>query len=380
MRYTIRELLPTASWTPGGLCTFDFQSILNEFRAWSFPCIHSMVLRWNPTFSTGASGGIFRLHPQGFASNILVQDVGGQRVNLSGDDLHILLKDEYGLRYPDLAATAANTGSGGTGASQEMFFPIPVMPKKSRRPRDYTIPVSSFLDGGSVQLTCGPATPNSGYYTYSTAELSLIIRVVEEGQPELKSRFLCRSQVIPSADYAGYIMGGFARTLIWYRGAASQISQTAWGAGQKLDSYTLNYQQVRDKALIHMRQLQTDVFRPDTGTVATASVVQSEDPFWTGQAVPLIPVQQDQKITDMIQMSTLHVRTNVAVQADSKLISTVLEERNPLASQRTFKRTDVGSAIEASGRVKTANGQKKKIGEFPADLVNVLPVKIDTGK
>jgi hypothetical protein len=377
MRFTIREIKPTSPWTPGGVVSFDFQSILNEFRSWSYPCIHDMYFRWAPTFSTGAGGGVPRILPQGFASNILIQDVGGQRVNLRGSSLHNLLKYEYGQAYNNIAADAANDAG---PTVQEMYFPVPIKPPKARRRRDYSIAVDSFLDGGSVQLTCGPATPVATYYTFASAELSLIVRIVEEGQPELKSRFLVRDQTIPSTDFAGYVIGGFIRDALWYVGESSEATAAPW-APQKLDSYTLNYQQVRDTALREMHLLQSETFRPDSGTPATPSAIVNEDPVFTGQVVPVIWPQGDQKITDMIQASTLHVRTTLpSVPADAKLITTVLEERNPLASQRVFKRTDVAGAIRSSGRVKTANGQKKGVGEFPVDLVNVMPVKIDAGK
>jgi hypothetical protein len=378
MRYTIREVPPTGTFSPGNILTFDLQSILNEFRAWSFPCIHSMAFRYTPTFTTGAVGGVPRTLPLAFAQNILIQDVGGQRVNLRGSSLHNLLKAEWGLSYHNLAATAALAPA----TTQTMYIPVPILPPKARRPRDYSLPVSTFLDGGVVQITVGAAEPFVGGYNVSAADYRLQLRIVEEGVPELKSRFLLRDQEIALLDFPGYIVGGFLRSAWWYNGERNELAATGWPV-QRLDSYTLNYQQVRDDALRHFHLMESETFRPDSGTPAAPSAIQQEDPVFTGQMVPLVWPGRTQKITDMIQMSTLHVRTNLGAITPTdlpKLITTVLEERNPVASQRTLRRTDVSAALKSNGRVKTANGNKKGIDQFPVDLVNVMPVKVDQGK
>ena len=378
MRYTIREVPPTGTASPGNVLNFDLQSILNEFRAWSFPCIHSMSFRYTPTFTTGAAGGVPRTLPLAFASNILIQDVGGQRCNLRGSSLNNLLKSEWGLSYVQPAATPAGAGP----TTITTYYPVPIMPPKTRRKRDFSLPVTTFLDGGVVQLTVGPAEPFVGGYNVSAADYRLELLIVEEGVPELKSRFLLRDQEIAQTDFAGYIVGGFCRSAYWYNGERNELSATPWPV-QRIDSYTLNYQQVRDDALRHLHLMESQTFRPDSGSPAAASVIVNEDPTFTGQMLPIIWPRRDGKTTDLIQMSTLHVRTNLgAITATDlpKLITTTLEERNPVASQRTLKRSDVSAALKASGRVKTANGNKKGIDQFPIDLVNVLPVKIEAGK
>lgn len=374
MRYAIRRT-PAVAWSAGGGITFDIQSTLNEFRNWKFPCIHYAGIVFDITsFSTGVAGFVPRTLPRYIAQSLQLNDAGGPRVNMQGPSLHNLCKAEYGLSYANAAAAAAGLGAGQT---LRTYLPIPVKPHKARRDRDYTIPVRDFLDGGQVFLTAGAATAQATGMTVVSANYYLLFHVVDEGAPEAKSRFVLRDQAITAADFAGYPIGGFLRTALLYNGQVNENAGTAWGA-QNIDSNTLGYIQQTDTDLRELFLRQHNAFRADSGTIAAASAIVNEDPIVTGQVVPLVWPQLRQKITDMPQMPTLHVRTNAAITvADQpKLITSVLEERNPTLTARVFGRSDVGAAIGAAGMIKTANGQKKSVREFPPDLANVLPVKL----
>ena len=56
--------------------------------------------------------------------------------------------------------------------------------------------------------------------------------VVDEGAPELKSRFVLRDQAIAQNDFAGYPIGGFLRQALWYNGEVNESAATAWSAAR----------------------------------------------------------------------------------------------------------------------------------------------------
>jgi hypothetical protein len=226
-------------------------------------------------------------------------------------------------------------------------------------------------------LTAGAATAQTTGMTVVSANYYMLFMVVDEGAPEAKSRFVLRDQAITSADFAGYPIGGFLRTALWYNGEVNESAGTGWSAAN-YDSNTLGYIQQVDTDLRELFLRQHLAFRKDSGTITTASAIVDEDPVVTKQVVPLVWPQLRQKITDLPQMPTLHVRTSGSITTSDlpKLITAVLEERNPTLTARVFGRSDVGAAIGAAGMVKTANGTKKGVREFPPDLANVLPVKL----
>lgn len=375
MRYAIRRT-PAVAWSASGGITFDIQSTLNEFRNWKFPCIHYAGIIFDVTSATtGSAGFVPRTLPRYIGSSIQLNDAGGPRVNMRASSLHNLCKSEYGLSYANIAAHAANDS---TPFAIRAYLPIPIKPHKARRDRDFTVPVRDFLDGGQVFLTAGAATAQTNGLVIGAANYYMVFHIVDEGAPEAKSRFVLRDQAITSVDFAGYPIGGFLRQALWYNGEVNESAATPWSA-QNLDSNTLGYIQQVDTDLRELYLRQHNAFRKDSGTITTASAIVDEDPVVTGQVVPLVWPQLRQKITDMPQMPTLHVRTSVGSITGSdlpKLITAVLEERNPTLTARTFGRSDVGAAIAAGGRVKTANGTKKSVKDFPADLANVLPVKL----
>lgn len=373
MRFAIRRT-PGIAWSAGGGITFDIQSTLNEFRNWKFPCIHNMSIIFDITAaSTGLSGFVPRTIGSYLGTAIQLNDAGGPRINLRASSLHHLAKMEYGLSYANMPAVAASVGS----APMRVYMPLPIKPHKCRRDRDTTIPVRDFLDGGQVFLTAGAATAQTTGLTVTAATYYLLIKVVDEGVAEAKSRFVLRDQAIAVQDFAGYPIGGFLRGALWYNGEVNESAATPW-ASAKYDSNTLGFIQQQDTDLRELYLRESVTFRKDSGSIATASAVASEDGVDTGQIVPLVWPNQRQKISDYPQMPTLHVRTGGTITTSDlpKLITSVLEERNPTLTARVFGRSDVGAQLGARGMVKTASGAKKPITDFPPDLANVLPVKL----
>lgn len=331
------------------------------------------------TGSAGLQGGALA----SMFSQVYVQDSAGERCNVRGSSLRIIDQVEYGNGYADPLSIAANT----TDATvRTLILRIPFNPPKARRRRDFGLPIRGFLDGGRMTLVTSAAlVPGMGAngFTISSATITPYWSVRDERTREAKSRLCFRDESIAQTTY-DYAVAGSLRYALWYNGEINERAGTAWSA-QTLSSKTLDIQQINDYIFQDEYAASSKQTQKDPGSVATASAYYQTDTILRGQTVPIYQPDFDQKIVDMPQMQTLNIRTSLSsiTTADlPQLITSVINERAANISARVLAVSDPAKAVAAQGYIKAANGNKRGLGAFPANIAKMMPVKLasQTGK
>lgn len=350
-------------------------SFLNAARDLSAPIIEELVIWFQAVITTSTGGMLGGALPTAF-SQILVQDMVGERINLRGSSLRVVDQMEYGAGYQDVATIAASASN----VTRNLFLRIPFMPIRCRRRRDYGLSLREFVDGGKMQLVTSAALlPGSGATggTIQSGNITLFAHIRDEGTKEAKSRLTFTDESINQVNF-DYNVNGFLRALIWYNGEINEAASTPW-ASQTILSKTLEYQTLQDLLFQDWYVRESQPPRSDPGSVAAASVFKQTDVALTGQAVPLLFPYRDQKIPDMPKMQTVNIRTSLGSITTTDLpqvIKSIITERAASATARTLGRSDVGAAVAKSGRIKGANGNKVGIKSVPMDVAKVMPIKL----
>jgi hypothetical protein len=324
------------------------------------------------TGTAGCRGGAFA---SAFAQ-ILVKDQAGDRVNVRGSSLRVIDQQEYGAGYQDPTSIAASQSN----VARKLFLRVPFNPPKARRSRDFGLPLRGFLDGGKIAFTTSAALlPGMGADggTISAATITVYAFVRDEGVREAKSRIVYEDEAITLTNY-DYNVAGALRMFLWYNGEINERAGTAWSA-QQLSSKTSELSQIDDFVFQDRYQHYSKPPRSSPGSVATADTYAQTDVCLTGQAVPIIVPEEDQKIPEMLQCQTYNVRTSLSSITTSDLpqaIKCYITERSAQVTARVLGVSDPGAAIAQRGRVKAANGNPRGIAAFPPNVTRMLPVKV----
>jgi hypothetical protein len=368
----------TYTWAASKTFPIDL-SFLNATRDMAAPVIDDLVIVAAVTGTTGAAG----LRGGALASmfsQVLVQDQSGERCNVRGSSLRVVDQHEYGAGFQDVTSIAANAGS----TSRTLILRIPFNPPKSRRKRDFGLPIRGFLDGGKMQLVTSAAlVPGMGStgFTISSGTITVYAWVRDERVPEAKSRLCFLDEAIAQTNF-DYNIAGSLRYALWYNGEINEATPTAWSA-QTLTSKTLEIQLINDYVFQDKYQEYSRPPRSSPGTVATADTYAQTDTVLTGQVVPVYFPSDEQKILDMPQMQTLNIRTSLSSITTSDLpqvIKSVITERSANVTARVLGVSDPAAAVASSGRIKAASNDDLGVAALPPQLAKMMPVKIRKGK
>jgi len=368
----------TYTWAASKTFPIDL-SFLNATRDQAAPVIEEIVIAAAVNLKTGSAG----LRGGALASmfsQVLVQDQAGERVNLRGSSLRVIDQLEYGAGFQDVTSMAASVT---TSTARTLILRIPFNPDKSKRRRDFGLPIRGFLDGGKMQLVTSAAlVPGMGANggTIQDGTITVYAWVRDERVPEAKSRLVYLDESIAQTNF-DYNVAGSLRYALWYNGEINEATPTAWSA-QQLTSKTLEVQLINDFVFQDKYASYHKPPRSSPGTVATADTYAQTDTILTGQTVPLYFPNEEEKIPDMPQMQTLNIRTSLSSITTSDLpqvIKSVITERSANVTARVLGVSDPAAAVASRGRIKAASNDDLGVGSFPANLAKMMPVKISKG-
>ena len=363
------------TWAASRTFPFDL-SFLNPMRDAVAPVIDEFLLILNitsgATGTAGCRGGAFA----SAFSNVLVKDQSSERINVRGSSLRVINQQLYGSGFQDPAMVAASASA----QTRKLILRIPFTLPKARRPRDFSMPLRGFLDGGKLQVTTSAALlPGMGAngFTITTATIQLVAIVRDEGVREAKSTAIFCDEAIslPAYDYS---FAGAAFMALAYNGEINESAATAWSA-QTVSSRTLDMQQIDDYMLQDLYAIDARPPRSSPGVVGTADTYAQTDTVLTGQTVPVIWQAQDQKIPEMPQFQTLHYKTSLSSITTSDLpqmIKGYIVPRDASVTSRVLGVANPVDAIEKRGSIKAANGNARAVNAFPPNIARMMPVKV----
>lgn len=352
---------------------------LNSAREMEAPVLVGMWIKCVATFTTGADGARGGVLYQILDQIYLKDALAGERVNLRGSSARVIMQNEYGDTFADPPAI---NGGEVVPVTRTLWFRVPFRPLKCRRRADFGFPLHEVVDGGKLSVTPGPAIlGGAAGATVVSAEFTVYIDVVDEGVRELKSRATWLDLAITKKEDS-YPVGGFPRTFFLYNGEENEQTATGWPDGMTVESKTIDMQPIDIEFLQESYLLEHRRTQGDPGLPGAPSAFVNTDTVVTKQAVPVIFPTLDQKLITLQEMATMHIKLSATPNAadNPQVIVCVVTDRNPRASMRTLRTTNLDAAIEASGRTKLANGNQKPLDSLPQPFAKIMPLKVSRGK
>lgn len=348
-------------------------SFLEGARKMKAPDIECFFIRANLTVSTGASGGPMKTFWQQF-TKVEVNDVGGPRYNVRGSSLRVINQYEYGEGFTD----GVNLGNNLVGQSVDAYIRVPFNVMKARMRSDFKLPLVEFLDGGAFNLYLAAASFGAAAtWTITAGTYQVFARVVEDRQREAKSRLVWRDYSMTQVE-ATYPVSGSLRAAIVYTGETNE------GAGTKLPA-----QNYTSASLDGLTQLPSSLLvddykmesKPRVNKDAAGTVPASEDVFAEGYAHPVFNARADQKLPQLPDMTLVHLKTDGAVPANNpQVIISSITDRSEEGVRRTLKGRSVAETAQglaSFGKVVDAQGRKKPLGKWNADIARRMPLKLE---
>jgi hypothetical protein len=283
--------------------------------------------------------------------------------NVSGAGSRVMEQMEVGALQIDPATVA----SGSTNASyiyrlRLIFAP----PHRAERGRDFSIPISNFLDGGEFTIQTAAAIPTGWATAQSDWKLQLFAHVSDGRNRELKSRRRVKEEAVTAQEF-DYQVNGFLRAAI----LCSKLTTT--GHTDLSTFTTLNSRTLKWPAA-YQQHLLVDDYRFNTNQSSTT------DEFLVAAtgAVPVLTPERSQKTGRMPDMKSLHLDLLAAAPTGGRLITDVVIDRNgdmAALAEGYGSPGDLAAAVKRHGQVVGASGNYP-VGAFNAQLARKLPIRI----
>jgi hypothetical protein len=307
----------------------------------------------------------------------LKDDTGDIIPNFTGDDWRIAEYMERGNRKGQAVTPFTASTNNQTFIA---YIHIPLRPTKTRSRNDFGINLRNFAKGkGEFRLSTDTTAVTDRIVTVDSLSITPWFRVFDDRAPELKSRLVYRKQSITQTEN-WYPVNGALRWSVMYNGFTAMI--TGAYAAQNISSDTLGYSAVPSGLLQEMALMEhnprTDVTPRSSGSM-TAIAVPTQDPLLKGVIIPLFAPREDEKLTMLPQVETLHVLTSGSVAAGNVLLSSVVSNRNPEAGAAVLGIADPSQArtvTGAKGVVVSADGKRRPLAQWDKGLATRLPVKL----
>lgn len=334
---------------------------LNQARNMNAPEVWGIEVRFTGTVGAITGGALGRDAAKLFDTIKFRDD--DDVYNVSGAGTRVIEQMEYGFKQVD----PTDIASGSTNATYVYSLYVPFAPWRSRRAKDFAIPIANFLDGGEFTIQFASALPTGWNTAQADWTVQLFADVRDGRRKEAKSRRRIKEEATPAQEF-DYQVNGYLRSLI----LTSKLTTTGYTA---LTGFTtFNSRSLKWPAAFQSRTL-LNMYRRE----ATALGTNDEFVLAAPGAIALLAPRDDQKIGCMPDLKTVHIDLLQAVPASGRMITDTLIDRNPtrVASLFNYKGTGaLGNAVKSIGKVR---GQRDNypISAFNADLARKLPYVID---
>ncbi len=285
-------------------------------------------------------------------------------LNISGAGARVLEQMEIGQRQFDPATVA----SGATNTSYRYVWRLLFAPPlRAERPRDFTIPIANFLDGGEFTISMPLGSTVTGFAAPQADWKLQLFAFVNDGRvPELKSRRRIKEEAVTQQEYDYQVNGSLRAAIL-----TSKLTTTGY---TDLSAYSLlNSRTLKWPAGYQALQL-VDDYRYNTDAFAT------NDEFLLASygALGILVPERWQKTGQMPDMKSLHLDLTAAAPASGRLITDVVIDRNGdmSALANGYPSPDaLAAAVASRGKVVGARSQYSVKG-FNNQLARRLPLRV----
>lgn len=298
-----------------------------------------------------------------------------EMIKASGAMLRLLRQVELGSKATD----PADQNNAVSAQSNELYrHEIYFKPLDNRhcRPKDFTVPLENFLDGGTLEWSTPAAVPTGFGPVNANWRVRVEAEVEDARVKELKSRRRIFDQVVQNQDFE-YSCGGSIRHAI----LASKLTTTGYtdlSGFLTIFSRTLNLPpNFKVSGLLNR-------YRQD------AEAVGANDNYLTnvdrsgangmapGTAIPMVFPRRYQRIGKMIDAKTFHIDLLQAAPASGRLLLDVVVDRPPNISATSMGYPTPGElaqAIKANGYI-VGEGSNYPVAGSNLVLGKRLPIRI----
>ena len=334
---------------------------LSQARTMTAPEVWSIEVRFTGTVGAVSGGALGRDAAKLFDTIKFRDD--DDVLNASGAGLRVMEQMEMGERQID----PADISSGATNTTYTYSLHLHFCPKmRSKRSKDFAIPVANFLDGGEFTIQFASAVPTGWAAAQSDWSVQLFANVKDGRKKEAKSRRRIKEEATPAQEF-DYQVNGYLRSLI----LTSKLTTT--GYTTLAGFTTFNSRSLKWPAAYQSRTLLNE-YRNNAPSLAT----NDEFTLAAPGAIALLTPQKEQKIGAMPDLKTVHLDFLQAAPTSGRIITDVLIDRNPTRVAQLFNYKGagpLGASVKAIGTVK-GEADNYSIGEFNADLARKLPYRI----
>lgn len=284
-------------------------------------------------------------------------------VKCSGQGLRLLEQVEVGAKQQDLSDMTVAAGA--VAVKQRSILHVAPSPNRAVRPRDFTMPIYNFLEGGNFLVNCAAAVPTNYGVVAADWKVQLFFLVRDGRVRELKSRRRILEQVVQNQEYQ-YPVNGSMRGA-YLHSKLTTTGQTDLSGFGTLYSQTLDFPPSMDTHML------VDDYRNSSESLG------SNDAIIAGKAIPLVFPRKDKKTGEMIDAKFLHVDLLQAAPASGRLLTDTVVDRPPNISalaEGYGSPESMAAAIESHGEIVSGNGPSYKASKAPPSLARRLPIRI----
>lgn len=285
-----------------------------------------------------------------------------EMIKASGAMLRILRQVELGAKATD----PADNANASVQMNRRLEIILESLDTRALRPRDFSVPLENFLEGGQLTFNSPAAVP-TGYGPVNADWRVRVEMKVRDGRvKELKSRRRIYEQVVQQQEF-DYPANGSLRNVI---------------LGSKLA--TTGYTSLAAFVSLYSRTLMTPPNFSVTGLTQDytqgADVIGANDEFLLAApgAIALKTPRRAQKIGHMINAKVFHLDLLQAAPASGRLLLDMVVDRTPNLSATTMGYQSPGDLATAMKQIGYVIGETSsyKASQFNADLVRRLPIRL----
>jgi hypothetical protein len=346
----------------GAAITFK-PDYLAQARQMDAPEIWGIMIRFSGTVGA-ITGGALGRDAAKLYDNVRFRDADDV-LNVSGAGLRVLEQLEFGGKQVD----PADITSGATNATYSYTLRIPFAPWRSKRPRDFAIPISNFLDGGEFTIQTASVLP-TGWNTVQADQRIQLFADVRDGRvKELKSRRRLKEEAVTQQEY-DYQINGYLRSAV----LSSKLTTTGYTT---LAGFTTFNSRTAKWPASYQTPLLVDEYRRE------ATFLAANDEFLLAApgAIPLIVPRDEQLTGKMVDCKSFHLDLLQAAPTSGRFITDVIVDRAPAqtAMQLGYDNPgQAGAAVKQMGVVKGA-GDNYPVRAFNGELARKLPIVVKRG-
>lgn len=332
-------------------------------RHMTAPEVTELIFAFTGTVTPTADTALVGADAAKLFKNIKFTDEA-EMVNASGAMLRLLEQAETGNKQRDASDVAAAEVPVAATVKYRLRLLFEPLDHRAVRPRDFSVPLAHFLEGGNLIISLCDALPTGWGAVAGDWKVTTFARVRDGRRRELKSRRRILEQVMGAQEFDYQVNGSIRHAII-----GSKKTTTGY---DDLSAYSTIYSRTLDFPPSMDTHILTDEY------VKNSEGLGANDEFEAENAIMLKGPLRAQKIGGMVNAQTLHIDLGAAPSAAMRLLTDTVVDRTPnmaALSEGYGSAEALSQAVKERGVV-VGEGGNMPARSVPPALAKRLPIRI----